>query len=86
MIDELIARLKDDRDTIKRYQAERGVTVFDGLISDLDAAIAALGGLEVVRMVATNIRANLHSLPSIAEDWANKLDSVATPAQPKVPK
>jgi hypothetical protein len=37
--------------------------------------------VEVLRMVATNIRSNLESLPSIAGDWADKLDFVLAALQ-----
>jgi hypothetical protein len=37
--------------------------------------------VEVLRMVAVNIRSNLESLPSIASDWADKLDFVLNALQ-----
>jgi hypothetical protein len=46
-------------------------------------APAADGAGELLRMVATNIRSNLYSLPSIASDWVYKIDvAIAALRQP----
>lgn len=48
-------------------------------------APAADGAGELLRMVATNIRSNLYSLPSIASDWVYKIDAAIAALRQPVP-
>ena len=48
-------------------------------------APAADGAEELLRMVATNIRSNLDSLPSIASDWVYKIDAAIAALRQPVP-